>query len=648
MAANQIFEQRTTNLSRRKLVDELFRTICLLGASTVVVLLVILIGTIVSSASTALTWETSLPKLINDTGTSAHDWVTNEPAMEIEIVRGTGPVESIAEVIAVDGEGEPRKIGTSQARNDGSFLVSCEPLPDGEYQVHFEIINNAGSQIEKSRSTRVVIDTVPPSGLRIDTSTLGDKILVDEELNQFVIGGSGIEDQARVKVAFSAGEGKSLGPIDARIKNDGRWRIPVTSLQRIDAGATTPSPRGDLVVQATQFDLAGNAESPVELELTYDRESDLAADLRTEFEDDDVDLSVLDQEPVLPTNVYTFLTSHHFDSAPEVSGIFRALVGSMLLCLICAVFTIPIGIGTAIFLEDFRPKNKYLKTIHGFIQLNISNLAGVPSIVYGILGVTAFVYMFSLFPVKTVDSRPEYEFGANYVYQLETAGGQICTFTPDDTRDTFFEISEPTEVVGDEGPFMLQVVDSLEGLSAEERYQAVVRGSVNSKASLIDSEHAWYYISLPFGKSFLSAGLTLGLVVLPIIIIASQEAIRAVPNSLREASMGMGATKWQTVRHVVLPSATPGIMTGTILALSRAIGEAAPILAVMGGVLGMMPKNLMENTSALPILIYKWAKDDTKGFHSLSAAAIVVLLILLLIMNSAAIIIRHRSEHQKD
>ena len=135
---------------------------------------------------------------------------------------------------------------------------------------------------------------------------------------------------------------------------------------------------------------------------------------------------------------------------------------------------------------------------------------------------------------------------------------------------------------------MLNVVDTLEGLTEDEKYNSVVRGSIRSKASIIDSQHHWYYVSLPFGRSFLAAGMTLGLVVLPIIIIASQEAIRAVPNSLREASMGMGATKWQTVKNVVLPSATPGIMTGTILALSRAIGEAAPILAVMGGVLSLI------------------------------------------------------------
>ena len=110
--------------------------------------------------------------------------------------------------------------------------------------------------------------------------------------------------------------------------------------------------------------------------------------------------------------------------------------------------------------------------------------------------------------------------------------------------------------------------------------------------------------------------------------------------------MGMGATQWQTVNSVVLPAATPGIMTGTILALSRAIGEAAPILAVMGGVLSVIPKNLMESTSALPILIYKWAKDASRGFHSLSAAAIVVLLLLLLAMNSVAIVIRYRAERK--
>ena len=151
---------------------------------------------------------------------------------------------------------------------------------------------------------------------------------------------------------------------------------------------------------------------------------------------------------------------------------------------------------------------------------------------------------------------------------------------------------------------------------------------------------------LPFSKSVLSAGLTLALVILPIVIIASQEAIRGVPQTLREAAFGMGATRWQVVRSAVLPSAIPGIMTGAILAMSRAVGEAAPLLAVMGGVLGTTNhlSSLMDKTPVLPVTIFKWAGDENQGFEHLAAAAIIVLLAFLLLMNSVAIFIRYRYE----
>ena len=156
----------------------------------------------------------------------------------------------------------------------------------------------------------------------------------------------------------------------------------------------------------------------------------------------------------------------------------------------------------------------------------------------------------------------------------------------------------------------------------------------------------WWHIHLPFSKSVLSAGLTMALVILPIVIIASQEAIRAVPGSLREAAFGLGANRWQMVRSTVLPSAMPGIMTGAILAMSRAIGEAAPVLAVMGGVLGTTNglTGLMDKTPVLPVTIFRWASDENIGFEHLSAAAIIILLIVLIIMNSTAIFIRSRFE----
>lgn len=630
-------------LAGRKRWDRWFATTCLLAASFVVVILITLIVTIVSSASASLTFSTSLPRVENDTGISRYDGITRESRLRISIVQGTGPEGSTAEVQVRTASGEEMGIGTAQPRGDGSFVIPCRSLPDGKYSLWFVVTDEEGNELERSDAIPVIIDTRPPSKLTIDESLLGDRFLVSTEMDSFIVGGSGVEESAAVEIEFHDSSGNRLGPLPAKIKENQRWRTAPLSLQSIDANVDPRPDEGKIKIVATQKDLAGNVGPAIETTIQFNRLSERAADSIAEFPDENVDLTPLEHEVTRPTNVWTFLTSHHHDNAPEVSGVFRATIGSLLLCGIAALFTIPIGIGTAVFLEEFKPRNRILRAFHGFVQLNISNLAGVPSIVYGILGVTAFVYMFSLFPPRTVDTRPQFEFGTNYYYQLETLGGQYVTFPCTDRHQSTYKITEPLEVNGDEGPFELQVVDSTRGLSEEERYVSVRRGT---GASIVDSEHSWFYLALPFGKSFLSAGLTLGLVVLPIVIIASQEAIRAVPDSLREASMGMGATKWQTVRSIVLPSATPGIMTGTILALSRAIGEAAPILAVMGGVLSVLPKNMMEPSSALPILIYKWAKDATKGFHSLSAAAIVVLLLLLLLMNSVAIVIRYRAERK--
>ena len=149
---------------------------------------------------------------------------------------------------------------------------------------------------------------------------------------------------------------------------------------------------------------------------------------------------------------------------------------------------------------------------------------------------------------------------------------------------------------------------------------------------------------MPFGKSVLAASLTLALVILPIVIIAAQEAIRAVPNSLREAAFGMGTTRWQMIRETVLPSATPGMMTGAILSMSRAIGEAAPILVIMGAIKADAYTNLMEKTTTMPVLIYGMASHSNNGYEPLAAAAIIILLVVLLLINSLAVFVRYRAE----
>jgi phosphate transport system permease protein len=154
----------------------------------------------------------------------------------------------------------------------------------------------------------------------------------------------------------------------------------------------------------------------------------------------------------------------------------------------------------------------------------------------------------------------------------------------------------------------------------------------------------WYYVRLPFGRSVLSGALTLMLVILPVVIIAAQESLRAVPSSLREGALGLGATPLQTVWTVTLPAAIPGIMTGSILAMSRAIGEAAPIIIVAGAIVNipLPPHTVMDTYSILPIQIYNWTEDASADIQKLAAASILVLLTLLMLFNGLAVFIRHR------
>ena len=156
-------------------------------------------------------------------------------------------------------------------------------------------------------------------------------------------------------------------------------------------------------------------------------------------------------------------------------------------------------------------------------------------------------------------------------------------------------------------------------------------------------EDSWWSVSLPFGSSVLAGGLTLMLVILPVVIISSQEALRAVPSSLRQGALALGSTRWQMVREMTLPAAIPGIMTGAILAMSRAIGEAAPLL-VLGGFLLVfaVPENLMSDFTVLPLQIYNWAGRPQTSFHALAAGAIIVQLVVLLVFNGIAVFIRQK------
>ncbi|GLC88630.1 phosphate ABC transporter permease PstA [Lysinibacillus piscis] len=233
---------------------------------------------------------------------------------------------------------------------------------------------------------------------------------------------------------------------------------------------------------------------------------------------------------------FDFLTNFASRFANK-AGIKAALIGSLWLMAVVAPVSIILGVGTAVYLEEYAKKNK----LNDFIRMNISNLAGVPSIVFGLLGLTIFVRMLGL------------------------------------------------------------------------------------------------------GKSVLAAGFTMSLLILPVIIVAAQEAIRAVPNEQREASYGMGATKWQTILRVVLPAAIPGILTGSILALSRAIGETAPLVVIgIPVILQFLPNSLLSQFTALPMQIYDWAKRPQEAFQYVAAAGILVLMVVLLLMNSIAIFIRNK------
>lgn len=343
----------------------------------------------------------------------------------------------------------------------------------------------------------------------------------------------------------------------------------------------------------------------------------------------------------------SFLTNSHRENSPEQSGIGQAIVGSLVVCLICGLAALPIGIATAIFLEEYQPLSRAGKLLHGFIQLNVSNLAGVPSIVYGILGVTAFVYMFGMFGQIQANKPPPVELGATYFYQTKTLGKKWVKFPAADRNQQIFTIDSPLAAIDEAGqPIELNVVErsGMSPTDPELRNRTVYSGAT---ASILSTRKPWYF-HLPFSKSVLSAGLTLALVILPIVIIASQEAIRGVPSSLREAAYGLGANKWQVVSTTVLPSALPGIMTGAILAMSRAIGEAAPLLAVMGGVISTTNSlgNLMDKSPVLPVTIYRWAQDENPAFENLAAAAIIVLIVFLLLMNSVAILARNWAERK--
>ena len=260
-------------------------------------------------------------------------------------------------------------------------------------------------------------------------------------------------------------------------------------------------------------------------------------------------------EPVFRTNFVTFMQGTLRTKAHE-AGIYQGIVGSFWICAFVVALAFPLGIAAALYLEEYAPDTPFSR----FVNLNIRNLAGVPSIVYGILGFTIFT-------------------------------------------------------------------KALRGLTSA--------GNAN-------------------GRTIVSAGLTLAILVLPIVIITASEAVRAVPGAIREAGYGVGATRWEVIRSHVLPYAAPGVITGLILSLARALGEAAPLILV-GATTGRLASDpsladlgqLRERFTALPIIVTEWAKNPRAGFDQIAAAAIVVMLVIVVIANTVAILLRNRYEKKR-
>ena len=273
------------------------------------------------------------------------------------------------------------------------------------------------------------------------------------------------------------------------------------------------------------------------------------------------------------------LFSNYHSRKPENAGMKSAIAGSLIVIFLTGLFSFPVGVGAAIYLEEYAPKNK----LTGFINLNINNLAGVPSIVYGMLGLVVFGRMFGLFS---------------------------------------------------EGSWLVNLLNIPIESGASGGWEFNLFGI------------PWLEMQIPFGRSMVAGALTMSLLILPVVIIAAREAIRAVPPSIREGGYALGTTKWHVIKTLVLPIAFPGILTGMILSLSRAIGETAPLI-IMGAFtyVPFLPKSVWDQFTVIPIQIYNWITLPQPEYRvHLAAAGIIVLLFILFLMNGIAIYLRKKFE----
>lgn len=333
------------------------------------------------------------------------------------------------------------------------------------------------------------------------------------------------------------------------------------------------------------------------------------------------------------------------------AGLMPSMWGSVMIIIVCALSALPLGVGTAVFLEEFKPTHPLARRVHSFVELNIRNLAGVPSIVYGILGLTIFVQMFGVFGTQ---QAPAFEVGAEHYVQVLDQGGNLLKVPMESATAPLPELTDGTLAVYDDPEtgerevtikvYSFENIASAAGPDGTMPVGTMAREVIEATPLQRSADRsAPYYLRLPFGRSVLAGGLTLMLVVLPVVIISAQEALRGVPNSLREGALAAGATRWQMVSRMTLPASVPGIMTGSILAMSRAIGEAAPILVIAGVVFILFrPQNLMDDFTAMPLQIYNWAGQPQAAFHEVAATGIVVLLVILLSFNALAVVIRQK------
>jgi phosphate transport system permease protein len=272
-----------------------------------------------------------------------------------------------------------------------------------------------------------------------------------------------------------------------------------------------------------------------------------------------------------------FLTNGLNTSSAALAGVSSAIKGTIVLAIIVAVVAFPLGIACAVYLEEYAGKSGFAQ----WTRVNVRNLAGVPSVVYGLLGLGIFVKV-----LNTVGEEPADDL-------------QASSFVPFRWLGNFFD-----------------------------------------------------WIGGNDGRNIFAAGLALSALVLPVVVITASEALRAVPRAIREGALGVGATQWETIRHHVLPAAAPGILTGTVLSLARATGEAAPIL-IVGATTGTLitgNQNFIEQLSgaftALPVAIFSYARIPGADFRATTAAAAFVLVVLVLLMNGFAIWLRNRYERK--